>query len=175
MWKAVNMVLPDVKITGCHFHFCQAVYRRVQKIGLAALYGSDDRVRNFVRKLYALALLPHEHVAGAFATLQRKGARFGNLDIDQLMTYFDKTWISGERWSPEDWTVYRKKIRTNNDLEGWHRKLNGKLPNANPNMYALIELLHREALLCDIQVYLVSTNLAVTHDHVIKSFKTCCK
>jgi len=32
---------PDARHCGCHFHFCQAIYRKVQDSGLTAAY--DDR------------------------------------------------------------------------------------------------------------------------------------
>jgi len=66
-------------------------------------------------------------------------------------------WISGTTWSPSDWTVFKKAVRTNSDIEGWHHGLNrrasgrGQLP-----LYLLIQLLHKEAKLTALQIRLVS-------------------
>ena len=32
-WRAVRPVLPHVKLQGCFFHYSQAVWRRVQRLG----------------------------------------------------------------------------------------------------------------------------------------------
>ena len=38
---SVATSFPDARHCGCHFHFCQAIYRKVQDSGLTAAY--DDR------------------------------------------------------------------------------------------------------------------------------------
>jgi len=35
IWKGLQIVLPGVAVRGCNFHFTQAVWRRIQKYGLA--------------------------------------------------------------------------------------------------------------------------------------------
>ena len=49
-----------------------------------------------------------------------------------------------------------KDIRTNNDLEGWHRRLNNHGRTGQVQFYLLVELLHREAKFVSIQTKLVS-------------------
>lgn len=40
----------EVEVHGCFFHFCQNVYRNVQKVGLQTVYASDsDFVQNMTR------------------------------------------------------------------------------------------------------------------------------
>ena len=50
-----------------------------------------------------------------------------------------------------------EKIRNNNDLEGWHHRLNYKAKRCQLQFYLLIELLHREGSLVTMQTKLVST------------------
>ena len=60
-------------------------------------------------------------------------------------------------WGPSDCTAFKKAIRTNSDVEGWHNGLNrrtsgrGQLP-----MHLLIKFLHKEATLTALQTRLVS-------------------
>ena len=82
--------------------------------------------------------------------------RHASEPLQQFTEYVNDTWINGT-WGPSDWTAFKKAIRTNNDVEGWHNSLNrrasgrGQLP-----MYLLIKFLHKEATLTALQIRLVS-------------------
>ena len=45
----------SAKHAGCFLHFCQAVYRQIQQLGLQRNYGSDEPFRLLHRKLMALS------------------------------------------------------------------------------------------------------------------------
>ena len=64
-------------------------------------------------------------------------------------------------WPRECWSVYYQSVRTNNDLEGWHNRLNSSC-RAGMNMYMLAKLLHVESSKIPVQVrqenYKGSTN-----------------
>ena len=47
-------------------------------------------------------------------------------------------------------------IRTNNDCEGWHRRLNGRAVNGKLPFYVLVPLLHEEARTVQLQQKLLS-------------------
>ena len=100
----------------------------------------------------ALPFLPENETEPMFQRLQNQASE----PLKPFTDYVSSTWISGT-WRPTDWTVFKKAIRTNNDIEGWHHSLNrracgrGQLP-----LYVLIQLLHREAKLTAIQIRLVS-------------------
>lgn len=74
----------------------------------------------------------------------------------QVFRYVGATWIRGTIWPPAAWTCYNQSIRTNNDVEGWHHRLNVKAQKPNLPLYLLIKLLHTEAEFVDIQAMLVS-------------------
>ena len=48
-----------------------------------------------------------------------------------------------------------QKVRTNNDVEGWHYRLNRNAGRPGLQLYLLIELLHREATFVEVQARLV--------------------
>ena len=52
-------------------------------------------------------------------------------------------------------SVFHKTIRTNNDVEGWHRRLNSKAGRGQLDLYLLIQLLGEEAALVTIQLDLL--------------------
>ena len=47
-------------------------------------------------------------------------------------------------------------VRTNNDVEGWHRRFNSRAGRGQLQFYVLVPLLHREASLVTLQLQLVS-------------------
>ena len=44
------------------------------------------------------------------------------------MQYIHDTWMKHSVWSIESWCVFKRNIRTNNDCEGWRRRLNNLAP-----------------------------------------------
>jgi hypothetical protein len=54
------------------------------------------------------------------------------------------------------WCVFKQSTRTNNDVEGWHRRLNKKTDDEKPPFYLLVRRLYEEAQLLPIQRKLVS-------------------
>ena len=53
------------------------------------------------------------------------------------------------------WSVFGQSVRTNNYVEGWHCRLNGKASHRQLNLYLLLTLLGGEAALVDVNVNLV--------------------
>ena len=77
--------------------------------------------------------------------------------MKKYMRYLENTWIQGNVWTPADWSIFGQSIRTNNDTEGWHHRLNQlcvRLGN-NVNVYELIEVLHQECNFVSTQCQLV--------------------
>lgn len=56
--QAFAFVFSGTQHLGCHFHFGQAIWRKVQEIGLAKAYKDDPLVKSFLRKTISLALVP---------------------------------------------------------------------------------------------------------------------
>ena len=51
---AIETELPQANQSGCYFHFCQALWRRVQKLGLATPYKTDEKLQKCIRKFMAI-------------------------------------------------------------------------------------------------------------------------
>ena len=49
LWLALAQELSDVVVKGCTFHFCQAVWRKVQELGLQTAYTNLRRTHSFIR------------------------------------------------------------------------------------------------------------------------------
>lgn len=61
-------------------------------------------------------------------------------------------------WSVAEWCVFMQPIRTNNDVEGWCRRLNVRARRGRLPFYMLLQLLHSESQMVELQAHLVSEN-----------------
>lgn len=143
IWKALRSVFNDPVIHGCAYHFTQALWRKVQELGLQTLYCKRDSVYKVVKKVLALQFLPHEDIREAFYELSSKVGVVG--PVREFFNYVDETWLHHNVWTVENWSVFGRSIRTNNDVEGWHHKLNRSAKKGNLPFYLLISLLYSEA------------------------------
>ena len=156
---------PGVKAFGCSFHCVQTVYRHLKSLGLSSAYKSDPKIQEIVREVLSLPFVPWQHIETCFADLRQrseelrvgvlklnekrteeKKTRLPIVDLTPFVDYVEKTWIKNRTWPPKTWSVYFQEVRTNNDVKGWHRRLNTKAPRKGDlNFYSLVGLLMKEA------------------------------
>ena len=80
------------------------------------------------------------HTRPLFTDLERKA---NSPALQKLVYYIRTTWIYST-FSPENWSVLNLPFRTNNDVEGWHHRINKKA-KINMPFYLLLQLLYEEA------------------------------
>lgn len=132
---------PTSSINGCNFHFTQAVWRKVQSLGLVNHYKSGIP-RRIIKSLMALPFIPRTWVRQTFTAVTMMDN--GELQaIAELLQYFRDTWLNGQ-YPITMWNVYQQDIRTNNKLEGWHNSLNRAAKKSHPNIYELLTVLKTE-------------------------------
>ena len=153
MWQAASDVFPNVKFLGCVLHWAQAVWCKIQAVGLQGAYTNDTSTHSYLRKLLSLPYLPHEHINQAFYQL---AAQEVTPALQEICNYISTTWISNPLLPTSSWPAFMRNTRTNNDVEGWHCQLNAHAKKSNLPFYVLIQLLHKEALTTVIEVWLIS-------------------
>ncbi len=168
MWKCVKKLnsnpllktFKNVKHFGCAFHFTQAIYRKIQELGLVTPYKRVHEVTQFCRRLMSIHLIHYKDVNFVFQVLKGKISRNPKYEIKlrSLCEYFEQNWLKNNLWEPKCWSVFNQPIRTNNDVEGWHLRMKKKAKNGNLPIYSLFSLLYKESELVPIQADLLSSN-----------------
>jgi hypothetical protein len=121
--------------------------------GLQPSYINDVGSNLIVRKIIALPLLPAEHIVPAF---EKIAAGMTESRLVELSEYVRDTWLENKVWSVGNVCVFRQTIRTNNDVEGWHRRLNQRAQRGHLSLYLLIALLFRETRFVTLQLTLLT-------------------
>lgn len=129
---------------------------QVKKLGMHTAYKKQRHIHTYIRELMALPNLPSEHIKTAFGKLKLRAPLGEHMEsLRKLLKYFEKNWVENAKAPPASWSTYKRFIRTNNDCEGWHRKVNTRNTTDHPNMYILLETLGKEAADLPLQVRLV--------------------
>ncbi|CAF3694570.1 unnamed protein product [Rotaria sp. Silwood1] len=89
-----SSIFPEAVHNGCHFHYNQSIYRRIQSLGLATAYSSDDEVRSCCKKLMSLAMMPLQEVETSFYNLRTETNSRVKQELRQLFLYFDQYWMT---------------------------------------------------------------------------------
>ena len=112
----------------------------LRDLGLFPLFQSNNDVRENVHKIFCLPYLPFDHIQRQFDKITEEGIP----ELKPLYSYIQNNWMDGSYWSPASWSVFNKKIRTNNDAEGLHNLWNRRA-KSNMNFYQLNKYLYDES------------------------------
>lgn len=155
MWQACSSVFPASRLHGCFFHWSQAVWRRIQETHLQLDYRHNPAIKYLIRLLLGLPFLPVRYIRPTFELL-RNSARTGELIA--LFHYVFDTWLAGDLWQARDWCVFGLEVRTNNDVEGFHHRLNNRAQHNNLPFYSLVKLLFQESQLVQMYKNFIAAN-----------------
>lgn len=157
--NSFNETFPNTTVTGCYFHLCQSVLRKVSEVGLKQQYENDDDVRGNVRCLAALAFVPPDDVTEAFELLVESMPQ--DIEhLDELVTFFEHTYVRGRRMRGRGetynaalfpipiWNQHAGATdgiaRTTNSVEGWHHGLQSLFQCHHPTMWSFLTGLQRD-------------------------------
>lgn len=149
--NAFRQVFPAAEERFCFFHFSQALWRKMQELGLAQAYLAEDgtELRKEFHSCLALAFVDPAHVEQAFRRLRTAVSDEMRPFINYVgRTYAWSTPTRRPRYPFETWNVYQRTLRgedrTNNSVEAWHRRFNALVGKAHPSLYAFLRSLNRE-------------------------------
>jgi len=122
--KLLRNRFPGVHIDGCEFHMRQAIWRKLQELGLTSFFHQDGDFQELVHMVYTLTFVPVDKITEYYEAviLVRITEKMGETDngeeeddnpwaywreqVDAFVNYLDFTWIgkmgsrSGRRGRP---------------------------------------------------------------------------
>lgn len=145
MLTTIQHLFPNSRQRACLFHYSQALWRKVQALGLTARYSDDDAFNRLVRRASALPLVPPHQVDAVWLQAMNE---VNDDAAQQFMDYVTTIYVDAltALYPMEIWNQYDNiaGLRTNNHLESWHSVMNRQLNCPHPNIFALIELFKKE-------------------------------
>ncbi|KAJ6647973.1 hypothetical protein Bhyg_03198 [Pseudolycoriella hygida] len=129
--KALKKHYPNARMSGCFFHYVQAIVKSTKRFGLR----SDERFKDTIKHLCVLALLPNDYVIQGFECIDS-----GFKDVNSTRwDAFRKYWM--KQWAKANISVYGLVDRSNNFSESNNKSLNLLLKKTHPNIWYLIKTL----------------------------------
>ncbi|XP_046554261.1 uncharacterized protein LOC124263651 [Haliotis rubra] len=141
--RAIEMEFPNAETKGCFFHFSQALWRKTQDLGLTVAYKEDPAVKRVHQEQLPLPYCHKDQVQDTWIDA---------MDSSQPLTALRTSRIT---WSSHGWTMTPDSTvtlepshntvgpRTNNNLEGFHSRMNRSLPHRHPNIFRFVEVIRR--------------------------------
>ena len=92
--QSLQICFPHCVFKGCYYHFSQAIWRKVQNLGLASAYKDPQSDANkFFRRVISLPFVAVRYIRMAWGGLV---ANMPNGQAyDDFVDYFERTWLNG--------------------------------------------------------------------------------
>lgn len=136
------------------------MWREVVNLNLKQLYETDGAIQVQVRQLMALPFLPAVVIRNTYHLLQAAA----DARLAPLFNYFNHQWLVNTPVAM--WCVADMDVRTNNALEGWHRRLNGLLGRHHPNVWRCITVLQEEQAASEVTIQQIVAGRVVNRRRV---------
>jgi len=122
-----------VSIKGCWFHYINAIQKRISIGGLRVYYFTNQVFKFWVKRFFALALIPVEFIDDALDIILDElpsVTELPRVSLFKFLQYFVNTLILGKKGThmlPTIWNRYEDRFRTTSSNEVHHRQLNSNI------------------------------------------------
>jgi hypothetical protein len=143
---------------GCSFYLTQELRRRCKLLGLATAFMQDKGTNEYIKLFMPLTFVLDNKIRKQF----NHRAKRATTKPLKIVEYVRSQWLDSTVMPLANWSVFGQSVRTNKDVEGWHRRLNCK-DNGQLSFYLLLERLEEESRFVTILVRLVSEKKLKQH------------
>ncbi|XP_047139376.1 uncharacterized protein LOC124815168 [Hydra vulgaris] len=145
--SALKVVFPEIRLTGCRFHYGQAILRNIKSVGFQSEYINNPGIKRWGRKFVAMCLLPCVLIRAEVDLLKTEMSRFANIETRKKMRkfvyYFEKYWMTTQ--TPAFFSVHGLQFRTSNVSESLHLKMN-RCMAARPSFWRFLDNIYHQVL-----------------------------
>lgn len=148
--NAIKKIYKGVKVTGCFQHYNKAIWKKAKEYNLLKKTTNNKMEfrsqRRFIRLCSYFVLLPSKFMTQAWHDIVATAPDSENMC--KFVKYFEGQWI---RMDHNLISCAEDIHRTTNSCEGYHHKINSKLPK-NPNIFLVLKTIMDEAKFYDHKV-----------------------
>ncbi|CAG0896418.1 unnamed protein product [Darwinula stevensoni] len=90
----LQLIFPSAMVKGCYFHFTQAIYRKVQELGISGPFMKSKEVKLWIRRVMALPFIPLESIDDVYLWIIAEAPSLSG--VQEFLDYLVETWIDDE-------------------------------------------------------------------------------
>ncbi|CAH2210226.1 jg21811 [Pararge aegeria aegeria] len=140
--NSIHEVFPEVVVSGCFFHYSQALCKNAKKLGVTEAEGG----KKFVGLCVALAHLPQDNIIDGWLYLSQNSPN--GAQISAFKEYMFKEWIDK---NSHLMCCHDDTYTITNHVEGWHSRLYKKIKKKT-TLYQIIDIFKTEARKSDLEI-----------------------
>ena len=158
--NSFRTIFSTIEISGCLFHYTQAIWKKVKKFQLSSAYTQNSHLNKWIRSIMALPMLPKEEIASVYQFLaDSPPPELTSIEMKlfrKLRSYIKKEWIVRN-----DMSVYNSLQKTNNCCEVYHRSLKSLIRVKKPNIWAFMECFENNLIKYDLEFQRLKNGLEI--------------
>ena len=142
--SAFRNVWATAHISGCFFHFANAVFRHLKNNGLGNMFKNNQQFHKWAKALMAVPLLREEDIRPTVELLLNQGFEVSpeeNSLIQRFRVYFRRQWLI--RVSAAELSVFNESVKTNNGSESNHAHFKRLIKSHKPNIWSFHKSLNK--------------------------------
>ena len=152
-----HLIDENINMKGCLYHLSSNIWKKIQHFGFQQMYNEDQEFTLHNVMLCAVAFMPPDNVIAGFEELSDLIRDTYQGEMDDLLDYFEETYFGWYRRNAERrpplfvlnlrnifHRTFDELPRTNNHVEGWHRRFQAQVSLCHPVFRKFINLLRTE-------------------------------